>query len=71
VCAFDELNGLCICLLSVPLKWSLPFPFIDARGMQGYMHALRDIFLEKKDLMPLLLPCSWWRATVGGVVTVL
>jgi hypothetical protein len=39
--------------------------------MQGYMHALRDIFLEKKDLMPLLLPCSWWRATVGGVVTVL
>jgi hypothetical protein len=41
VCVFasDELNGLWICLLSVflyplsPLEWSLPSPFIDARGM--------------------------------------
>jgi hypothetical protein len=48
VCAFDELNGLWICLLSVPLKWSLPSPFIDARGMQCYMHALRDIFSRRK-----------------------
>jgi hypothetical protein len=31
-----------------PLKWSLPSPFIDARGTRGYMHVLRDIFLRRK-----------------------
>jgi hypothetical protein len=32
-----------------PLKWSLPSPFIDARGTPGYMHVLRDIFPRKED----------------------
>jgi hypothetical protein len=32
------------------LEWSLPSPFIDARGTQGYMHVLRDIFPRKEDL---------------------
>jgi hypothetical protein len=27
-------------------------PFIDVRGAQGYMHALRDVFLGKEDPMP-------------------
>jgi hypothetical protein len=39
------------CLFSPsPLEWPLPSPFIDARGTQGYMHALRDVFLGKDDL---------------------
>jgi hypothetical protein len=42
-----------------PLEWSLPSPFIDARGTQGYMHALRDVFLRKEDLRP---------PVVGGVL---
>jgi hypothetical protein len=49
------------------LEWSLPSPFIDARGTQDYMHVLRDIFPRKEDLRPSLSPCSRWRATVGGV----
>jgi hypothetical protein len=57
VFASDESNGLWICLLS-SLKWSLPSPFIDARGTPGYMHVLRDIFSRKEDPRPSLLPCS-------------
>jgi hypothetical protein len=41
------------------LKWSLPSPFIDARGTPGYMHVLRDIFLGKEDPRP---------PVVGGVL---
>jgi hypothetical protein len=41
------------------LEWSLPSPFIDARGTQGYMHALRDVFLGKEDMRP---------PVVGGVL---
>jgi hypothetical protein len=63
--AHDESNGVWIHLFS--LKWSLPSPFIDSRGTQSYMHALRDIFPRKEDPRPPPLPCSWWRATVGGV----
>jgi hypothetical protein len=33
----------------VLMKWSLPSPFIDARGVQGYKYVLRDIFLGRKD----------------------
>jgi hypothetical protein len=40
------------------LEWSMPSPFIDARGTQGYMYVLRDIFSRKEDLRPPLLPCS-------------
>jgi hypothetical protein len=40
------------------LEWSLPSPFIDAGGMQGYMYVLRDIFLRKEDSRPPLSPCS-------------
>jgi hypothetical protein len=60
VCVFasDELNSLCICLLS-PMNWSLPSPFIDVRGTLGYMHVLHDIFPRKEDLRPSRLPCSW------------
>jgi hypothetical protein len=60
VCVFasDESNDLWICLLS-SLKWSLPSPFIVARGTPSYMHVLRDTFPRKKDLRPSLLPCSW------------
>lgn len=60
VCVFasNESNGLWICLLS-SLKWSLPSPFIDARGTPGYMHMLCDIFPGKEDPRPSLLPCSW------------
>jgi hypothetical protein len=31
------------------LEWSLPSPFIDARGTQCYMYALRDVFPAKED----------------------
>jgi hypothetical protein len=58
VSASDESNDLWICLLS-SLKWPLPSPFIDVRGMPGYMHVLRDIFPGKEDLRPSLLPYSW------------
>jgi hypothetical protein len=76
VFAFDVLNGLWIlpsvCFSSsFSLEWSLPSPFIDARGTQGYMHVLCDIFPGKEDPRPSLSPCSWWRATVGGVTPVL
>jgi hypothetical protein len=40
------------------LKWSLSSPFIDARGIPGYMHVLCDIFLGKEDPRP---------PVVGGV----
>jgi hypothetical protein len=72
----QDVSGVCV--YSLPsflffslLKWSLPSPFIDARGTPGYIHALRDIFPRKKDLRPPLLPCSWWRAAVGGVAPIL
>jgi hypothetical protein len=42
----------------VLVEWSLPSPLIDARGTQGYMHVLHDIFPRKKDLRP---------PVVGGV----
>jgi hypothetical protein len=57
------------CLSS--LEWSMPSPFIDARGMQGYMHALRDVFLGKEDPRYPILSYSWWHTTVGGVTFVL
>jgi hypothetical protein len=53
------------------LEWSLLSPFIDARGTQGYVHVLRDVFLRKEDLKSSILSCSWWRTTVGGVAPVL
>jgi hypothetical protein len=60
VCVFasDESNDLWNYLLS-SLKGSLPFPFIDARGTPGYRYVLCDIFPEKEDPRPSLLPCSW------------
>jgi hypothetical protein len=59
-----------VCLFSVILmKWSLPSPFIDARGVQGYKYVLRDIFLERKD--PKTLVCSRWCVAVGGVAFIL
>jgi hypothetical protein len=33
-------------------QWSMSSPFIDARGAQGYIHALHDVFLGKEDLRP-------------------
>jgi hypothetical protein len=66
----QDVSGVCVCLSLMsrmaygfafypsPLKWSLPSPFIDARGMPGYMHVLRHIFPRKEDLRPSLLPCS-------------
>jgi hypothetical protein len=67
----DESNYVWICLLSVPLEWSLPSPFIYARGTQGYMHALRDVFPRKEDPRFPILSYSRWRTTVGGVALVL
>jgi hypothetical protein len=80
----QDVSGVCVCVCSPlmsrmayrfiflsPLKWSWPSPFIDARGTLGYMHVLRDIFPRKEDPRPSLLPCSWWRATIGGATPVL
>jgi hypothetical protein len=68
----QDVSGVCVCVFSPlmsqtayrfafcpPLKWSLPSPFIDARGTPGYMRVLRDIFSEKEDPRHSLLPCSW------------
>jgi hypothetical protein len=44
--------ALCLFFVVVLVEWSLPSPFIDARGIQGYMHVLRDIFPRKEDLRP-------------------
>jgi hypothetical protein len=68
--ARDESNCVWICPLS-SLKWSLPSHFIDRRGTQGYMHALREVFPEKEEPKSLILSGSWWRTTVGGVTPVL
>jgi hypothetical protein len=68
--ARDESNYVCR-LLSVCLEWSLPSPFIDARGTQGYMHALRDVFLGKEDPRSPILSRSRWHTTVGGVAPIL
>jgi hypothetical protein len=65
-----ESNCVWICLLSL-VEWSLPSPFIDVRGAQGYMHALRDVFPRKEDPRSPILSCSRWRTTVGGVALVL
>jgi hypothetical protein len=59
----QDVSGVCVCspLMSrtayrfafrPSLKWSLPSPFIDARGTSGYMHVLRDIFPRKEDPRP-------------------
>jgi hypothetical protein len=69
--ACDESNCVWIRLLSLPLEWSLPSPFIDARGTQGYMHALRDVFPRKEDLEFPILSCSRRCTTIGGVALVL
>jgi hypothetical protein len=39
--------GFVFCHLS--LEWSLPSPFIDVRGTQGYMHTPGDVFPGKED----------------------
>jgi hypothetical protein len=44
-----SLSCVSIFLLSSPLEWSMPSPFIDARETHGYMHALRDVFPRKED----------------------
>jgi hypothetical protein len=41
---------LFFCPYSIVLEWSLPSPFIDARGAQGYKRVLRDVFSRRKDL---------------------
>jgi hypothetical protein len=69
--AHDEPNCVWIRLLSLSLEWSQPSPFIDARGAQGYMHELRDIFSRKEDLRSPIFSCSRWRTTVGGVASVI
>jgi hypothetical protein len=69
--ARDESNCVWIRLLSPPLEWSLPSPFIDARGTQGYMHVLRDVFPGKENLRSPILSYSRWRTTVEGVASAL
>jgi hypothetical protein len=69
--ARDESNCVWIRLLSPLLEWSLPSPFIDTRGTQGYMHVLRDVFPRKEDPRFPILSCSQWRTTVGGVALIL
>jgi hypothetical protein len=70
ILARDESNCVWIRLLSL-VEWSLPSPFIDARGAQAYMHALRDVFPGNKDPRSPILSCSRWRTTVRGVAPVL
>jgi hypothetical protein len=65
--ARDESNCLWIRLSSVPFGMVPALPFIDARGTQGYMQALRDVFPRKEDPRSPILSYSWWCTTVGGV----
>jgi hypothetical protein len=59
VCVPMNLPSVCSSLsLFSPLEWSLPSAFIDARGTQGYMYVLRNIFPGKEDARPPLSPCS-------------
>jgi hypothetical protein len=55
------------------LEWSMPSPFIDARGTQGYMHALCDVFHGKDDLRPPVvggvLLLEEWLLSFDAVVT--
>jgi hypothetical protein len=60
--------SVCVSIFCV-LEWSLPSPFIDARGTQGSKHVLRDVLLGRKD--PKSLVYSWWRIAIGGVASVL